>query len=133
MQRRHFLTSALVALSLGTAARAQMVDYTEGLAEAAMARGDRVVLVFAADWCGTCRRQEQILNELRAQNPAIDGELTLIRVDWDRHRGGDLVRRLAVPRRSTIIALRGETEIARLVAETGRPRIEALLQSALSA
>jgi len=133
MNRRRFLTLAgALAVSLPLPAWAAPQPYTPGLAEAAMQRGDRIVLLFSADWCSTCRRQERIIDALRAADPAIDRDLTVIRVDWDRYGNGELARGLAVPRRSTLIALRGEVELDRIVAGTGEAAIRALFARALA-
>jgi hypothetical protein len=132
LTRRNILLSGLAMAALPLAAKAAVQPYTPGLAEQAMREGRRIVLIFGADWCSTCRRQERIMADLRAAEPRYDAELTLIRVDWDAHGSGDLARGLAVPRRSTLIALRGETELARIVAGTGVAEIRALMDTALT-
>lgn len=132
MDRRTFLMFAgSLAVVLPLPLRAEPQPYVPGLAEAAMERGERIVLIFSADWCSTCRRQERIIEALRAEDPRIDAELTVIRVDWDQYGDGELSRRLAVPRRSTLIALRGAEELDRLVAGTGEAEIRALFELAL--
>jgi thioredoxin 1 len=118
--------------SLPLAARAEVQPYTPGLAEQAMRDGERIFLMFSADWCSTCARQERIISDLRAANPAYDRELTIIRVDWDQYGTGDLARAMAVPRRSTLIALRGETELARIIAGTSETEIKGLMDRALA-
>lgn len=132
MDRRTLLSMAgALAVTLPLPARAAPQPYTPGLAEGAMQRGERIVLMFSADWCSTCRRQERIIDALRAADPRIDRDLTVIRVDWDRYGGGELSRGLSVPRRSTLIALRGERELDRIVAGTAEARIRALFARAL--
>jgi len=132
MNRRMFLTLAgALAVTLPMPVWAAPQPYVPGLAEDAMMQGDRIVLIFSADWCSTCRRQERIIDALRAADPRIDRELTVIRVDWDLFGNGELSRRFAVPRRSTLIALRGETELDRIVAGTGEGAIRALFERAL--
>ena len=136
MDRRHFLTLATGALLVPLAplaAPAQFVPYTPGLAEQAMARGDRIILDFYATWCSTCARQQRVMDQLRADMPLIDQNLTLIHVDWDTYGTGALVQRFAVPRRSTIIALKGEVEVGRTVAGTSVEVIRGLFQAALDA
>jgi thioredoxin 1 len=76
--------------------------------------------------------QERIITDLRASSPRYDAELTLIRVDWDLYGTGELSRALAVPRRSTLIAFNGETELARIVAGTNQAEIKALMDRALN-
>ncbi len=133
LTRRHLLATGLALAALPTTGFAEVLAYIPGLAEQAMRDGKRIVLIFGADWCSTCRRQERIITDLRAASPRYDAELTLIRVDWDVHGTGELSRALAVPRRSTLIAFKGETELARIVAGTGVTEIKALMDQALDA
>lgn len=133
MLRRDFLMlTAAVSLAPMTA-KADFIPYAPGVAEDAMARGERIILDFHATWCSTCARQQRVMEQLRAENPAYDQHLTLINVDWDQFGTGALAQRFAVPRRSTIIALKGETELARSVAGTSVAEIRALFDAALNA
>lgn len=97
-----------------------------------MREGKRIVLIFGADWCSTCRRQERIINDLRASSPRYDAELTIIRVDWDAYGTGELSRALAVTRRSTLIALNGDKELSRIIAGTREAEIRQLFDRALA-
>lgn len=133
MHRRDFLMLTAAVTLAPLAANATFIPYAPGVAEDAMARGERIILVFSATWCSTCNRQERIMNQLRAQNAAYDETLTLIEVDWDSYGNSDLVRRFNVPRRSTIIALKGEQELGRTVAGTAESEIRALFDAALTA
>ena len=65
-------------------------------------------------------------------NPAYDTAITFIRVDWDEHGIGGLASSLAIPRRSTLVLLRGDEELGRLVADTRRDAIADLLNLALT-
>lgn len=130
--RRALLVGTAAFAALPTASLAAMLDYTPGLADQRLAAGETVFLDFAADWCSTCRRQERVIQELRASNPAYDEGITFIRVDWDAFGRGELSQRLAVPRRSTLILLRGDRELGRIVAGTRRDDIQALLDVGLA-
>lgn len=57
--------------------------------------------------------------------------VTVMRVEWDEHRGGDLVKQLSIPRRSTLVMFKGGQEVGRVVAKTGKADIETLFQAAL--
>ena len=57
--------------------------------------------------------------------------VTLMRVDWDEHRGGNLTEQLSVSRQSTLVMFKGGQEVGRVVAKTARADIEALFQTAL--
>lgn len=132
LTRRHLLATGLALAVFPTTVAAEIQAYTPGLAEQAMREGKLIVLIFGADWCSTCRRQERIVNDLRAASPRYDAELTIIRVDWDAYGTGELSRALAVPRRSTLIALNGDKELARIIAGTREAEIRQLMDRALA-
>jgi thioredoxin 1 len=134
MNRRDFLclTAALSLAPLGLRA-AEPLRYTPGAAEAAMAEGKIVVLDFWASWCPTCAAQERVLTALRAENPAYEQNIVFFIVDWDEYGKGDLSKMLKIPRRSTLVALKGTQELGRIVAGTAKADIKALLDLALSA
>ena len=134
MHRRLFLTLAAALPVLATTARAAgTIDYAPGVAEAAMDAGRVILLDFKASWCTTCAAQGRVLKALRAENPAYDAAITFINVDWDAYGDGDLSRALRIPRRSTLVLLKGRTELARLVAATGKAEIMALLDQGVAA
>lgn len=134
MNRRHFLTLTAALPFAATALHAAgTVQYAPGVAEAAMDEGKIVLLDFSATWCSTCAAQERVISALRAENPAYDGAITFFNVDWDAHGDGDLSRGLQVPRRSTLVLLKGRTELGRIVAGTGKSEIKALLDKGLAA
>jgi hypothetical protein len=57
--------------------------------------------------------------------------VSVMRVDWDTHRDGDLVKKLEIPRRSTLVMFSGGKEVGRVVARTDSASIEALFKAAL--
>lgn len=130
MNRRDFLI-ATAALIPG-AALAKM-DYTPGLVEQELAAGKTVFLEFKTDWCTTCAAQERTINALKSENPAYAQHISFIDVDWDKHGKGALARRLNIPRRSTLVVLKGDQELGRIVAGTRRNKIKELMDTALSA
>ena len=138
MNRRSFLSlTASVVLGAGifsTAAAANgMVDYKPGLIKQHLAAGKTVFVDYAASWCSTCARQKRVIEALRAQNPGYDQTMVFIRVDWDDYRGHEVTTSRKIPRRSTLIVLKGERELGRIVAGTGEAQIKALLDTGLQA
>jgi len=133
MRRLALALAALVSVAAPALAAPERVFHEPGLTEAAMADGQVILLDFFAPWCSTCRAQERVVAELRDANPAYDDAIAFITVDWDTYGDGDLAQSLEVPRRSTLIALEGDTELGRIVAGTSREDIAALLDLALAA
>ncbi len=134
MQRRDFLALTASLTLVPFASRAgEATLYTPGAAEAAMDAGKIVLLDFWASWCSTCAAQERVLAALKAENPAYEQTIVFFIVDWDEHGQGDLSKTLNIPRRSTLVALKGREELGRIVAGTGRDEIKALLDTALAA
>lgn len=131
MDRRHFLITAAAALTASPALAAK--NYKKGLVESELAAGKTVFVDFYTDWCTTCRVQQAKLRKLKKANPEYEANITFIRVDWDRHSSSKLARSLNIPRRSTLVALKGDQELGRIVAGTKTEEIQALMDKALAA
>ena len=132
MDRRTFFASAAAATVLPQALRAAgFIDYTPGAIDAALAEGKTVLVDYSATWCSTCKRQERVINALRASDPAYDAKLTFIKVDWDTYKNADVTVFRNIPRRSTLIVLRGEDELGRIVAGTSESAIKGLMDTGL--
>ena len=133
MNRRDFiLATAAVTLAMPLMAEAA-VDYTPDLLKAELAAGKTVFLDFKATWCSTCAAQGRAIKGLQAGNPGYEKAITFITVDWDTWGDGDLVKQLNIPRRSTLVVLKGDKELGRIVAGTAKAEIKALMDVALQA
>ncbi|MDA7425173.1 thioredoxin family protein [Thalassococcus lentus] len=136
MDRRTFLNITglgAVSLAMPRAALAAKMDYTPGLVQKHLAAGDTVFLDFKASWCSTCAAQERVINALLEENPDYASKIVFIDVDWDAYGKSDLVKSLKIPRRSTLVVLKGDQELGRIVAQTGRSTIKGLMDTALGA
>lgn len=133
MNRRTFLTLSTAGAILAAAPAVAFVDYAPGVIEEALANGQTVFVDYAADWCSTCARQERVINALREANPAYDDAMLFVRVDWDDFARHEVATSRNVPRRSTLLVLRGEDELGRIVAGTSQSDIQALMDAGLSA
>lgn len=139
MKRRNFLAllgAAMLALPLAmapAASAAETVEYRPGLVKKRLAKGETLLLDFKAEWCSTCRAQERRIRELVNENPEYAQQITFVLVDWDTYKKADITKALRIPRRSTLVALKGDEELGRVVAKTGRRPIKALLDAALTA
>lgn len=131
MDRRTFIASA-AAIAVATPALAAST-YKPGLVEKELKAGKTVFLVFGTDWCTTCAAQDSKIRKLKKQNPAYEANITFIDVDYDRYGNGKLANRLNIPRRSTLVVLKGDQELGRIVAGTKTADIKALMDTALNA
>lgn len=132
LTRRSTLFALAAAAALpGALSAAETTDYTPGLIQAALDDGKTVFVDFAADWCSTCARQERVIGALRAENPAYDDAMVFVRVDWDDFRTHEVTTSRNIPRRSTLLLLRGDEELGRIVAGTGTDQIKELMDLGL--
>ena len=132
MFRRTFLALTVAAVMSPQAASAgEFVEYQPGMIQAALDEGKTVMVDYAAEWCGTCKRQGRVIQGLRDANPAYDEAMMFVKVDWDTYRDHDVTVFRDIPRRSTLLVLRGEDELGRLIAQTGETEIKALLDKGL--
>lgn len=136
MNRRTFLGTALASATAFAALPARAATgraYEPGLVERELAAGRTVFVDFYTDWCTTCRSQAKTIAALKAENPAYEANIVFVAVDWDQHSQSELARRLNIPRRSTLVVLKGERELGRIVAGTRKAEIAALMDKALAA
>jgi thiol-disulfide isomerase/thioredoxin len=135
MKRRDFLTlsAAMASVPFSLSAASGALPYSPGLVTEHLAVGDTVFLDFKARWCGTCRAQEKVISALKSTNPDYEKHIVFIDVDWDLFGKSDLVAQLNIPRRSTLVVLKKDDELGRIVAGTGRKNIKSLMDIALSA
>lgn len=133
MKRRDFMAVTAAAVLVPMAATAgETLDYTPGLVRERLAAGETVFVDFKADWCTTCRAQARVIGQLRGSNAAYDEAITFVNVDWDRYGRSELANELNIPRRSTLVVLKGDAELGRIVARTSRSDIQALMDTALA-
>lgn len=136
MNRRTFIATATAAAALalpGLARAASGKSVAPAEVLKALAEGKTVFVDFYTDWCTTCRAQGRAIEALKAENPAYEENISFIAVDWDIYAGDALSTRLNIPRRSTLVVLKGDEELGRIVAGTGRRLIKDLMDTALAA
>lgn len=119
-------------LLLACAAAAQALELKPYSAEA-LALAEKanlpVALHFRADWCPTCRAQDQVLQGLAKGPEGARLPLTVLKVDYDTEKA--LKQRFDVRAQSTIVVLRGAKERARLAGDVTEAGIRGALKAAL--
>ena len=132
MNRRTFISvlTGLVLMS-GMSFANESIVYTPGLIKERLSAGETLFVDYSATWCSTCNRQEKILTKIRENNSAYDEKMTFVKIDWDTYKGHEVTSSRNIPRRSTLLVLRGNEEIGRIIAGTDPKEIEALLDKGL--
>jgi thioredoxin-like negative regulator of GroEL len=132
-----FLAASGAAAIVGAGAAPSMagdsIAFEPGVIEQALSEGQTVLVRYGAKWCSTCARQERVINALRAADPAYNAAIAFVDVDWDDYGDHAVAVSRNVPRRSTLILLKGEEELGRIVAGTSEGEIKALMDKAVSA
>lgn len=118
------LFAAVAVIASASVAHASEVRSFERAAfAAAQAAGRPILLEVKAWWCPVCASQGRTIREA-ITNPAY-ANLVVFRLDYDSQRRE--LRSFAVTKQATLIAFRGSAEVGRLVYDTDKPRIRALI------
>ncbi|MEO1919052.1 MAG: thioredoxin family protein, partial [Paracoccaceae bacterium] len=123
---RHFLltTTALIALPMAAQAAEGWITMSHSVIQALLNEGKTVMLDYSAVWCSTCKVQGKVVNDLRTENPAYNEAMVFVRVDWDIYSRNVVTTSRKIPRRSTLLVLRGSEELGRIVAGTAADSIK---------
>lgn len=128
---RKFLTMLLV-LPFLVAAQALALEkepFSESRFQALQSAGEVVLIDVYATWCSTCKRQQEILQSYRDDNP--DKAFHILEVDFDDDK--QWVRHFRAPRQSTLLLYAGEDQFWYSVAETRPDVIARELDKAIAA
>ena len=101
--------------------------FNEAEFDAAQRAGKPVLIAVHADWCPTCRVQEEALWELLARKQFAG--ISVFRVDFDLQKAA--LKRFGVRAQSTLIVFKGKKEVARSIAQTDKEAIAADLAKSL--
>ena len=126
-----FVSSQSASTPIEPTAHYEPITYTPGVVDNALAGGSTVVLDYAADWCVVCAAQSRELNALREANPEFSDGIVYVTVDWDEYRQHEISTARNVTRRGTLVMLRGDREIGRVVAQTGSDALREFLSLAI--
>jgi len=136
MKRREFISFGAAAFLLPTMVMAKVsapVEYQdEGEIAKLLSEGKTVFVDFYTDWCTTCRTQGRLIKALRQGNPDYDKNMVFVKVNWDFYSISKAAKKYIIPRRSTLLMLRGNEELGRIVAGTSKNQIRQLMDLGLS-
>jgi thioredoxin 1 len=121
-----FIISIVLIGATAWAHALELKPYSAQALAAAQNAGQPVAIQFHADWCPTCKAQDKVLQSLKSE-PGLN--VTLLIANYDTEKA--LKQRFKVRAQSTIVALHGKQERARLVGETSAAGIRGVLKAAL--
>lgn len=134
MIRRTFLALVAASALVPFAAQAgETIEYEPGVIQEALDRGETVFVDYYTSWCSTCAAQERRIEALRAADPAYDAGLTFIKVDYDIYADHEVSTSRNIPRRSTLIVLKGDDELGRVIAQSSERKVKGLMDAGLAA
>jgi len=125
MKTRHLIAALVLAAATRFALALDIAPWSATEFAQQQSAGQAVALHFHADWCPTCRAQQQVFNGWRG-DASVPGRLLV--VDYDNAR--ELRRQFGVRTQSTLIVFKGSKEVARLAGETDPARLRAALEAA---
>ena len=120
------LTASLLLLA-GAVQALTIKPFTATELASAQNAGAPVALHVRADWCPTCRAQDQAFTSLKA-DPALD-KMTLLLVNFDQEKA--LLKTLNVRSQSTVVVFKGKKEVARDSGSVEPAELKAVLGRAL--
>lgn len=126
MKIAKLILPALLAFGAIAAQALDIQPYSAAALAQAQSANKPVAVHFHAAWCPTCRAQEKVLQDLKAE-AGLD--LTVLVANYDTEK--DLKRRFNVRAQSTLVVLQGAKETYRVVGETAPGGIRGALKSAL--
>ena len=100
------------------------------MVEAHLSVGETVFLNFKVSWFSTCRVQETVVTNLKSKNTNYEKNITFIDVDCDKIDNSDLVNSYNITRRLSLLVLKRDEELGRVVARSKRKKTKAFMSLA---
>jgi thioredoxin 1 len=127
ISRRRLMTIGVCAALVPGPARAEPHAYSAAALADAQKLGRPVIVEIFAYWCNTCRAQKQVLDELELEQRYW--QVIRLLIDFDEAPAD--VRALGATRQGTLIMFKGAQEVGRVVGQSRREDVVALLQRGL--
>jgi thiol-disulfide isomerase/thioredoxin len=123
-------SATLLALSsiMSLAMAGDIKPFDQGSYDKLTQEGKPVVLDINATWCPTCKAQKPIIDGLMKQ-PAYK-DVTLMTLDFDADK--PTLKKFKVTMQSTLVAFKGDKEVARSTGDTTPAGLEALVKKTVN-
>lgn len=130
MKPSNLIASLLCLLLLSISGLARALDispYTATVLQQLQTEGKSVALHFHADWCPTCKVQEESFKALKADPQLKD--VTVLVANYDTER--ELKKAMGVRSQSVVVVFKGTKETGRSGGETKPDKLKSLLVTGL--
>jgi peroxiredoxin len=117
----------LLILFLENTAMAE-VPFTSDAFHKSQANNEKILLVFFADWCPTCKAQEKVFTKIEKEGAFND--ITVYNVNYDKEV--DFKREMKVTQQSTFVSFYGGVESGRATGITNEDAIKKYLSDTLT-
>jgi thiol-disulfide isomerase/thioredoxin len=123
-------SATLLALSsiMSVAMAGDIKPFDQGAFDKLTQEGKPVVLDINATWCPTCKAQKPIIDGIMKQ-PAYK-DVTLMTLDFDADK--PTLKKFKVTMQSTLVAFKGDKEVARSTGDTTPAGLEALVKKTVN-
>lgn len=126
MRSKRLAIAAVLLWATSSVFALEVRPYSPQALAALQKAGKPVALHFRADWCPTCRAQDQAIAALKKE-PGLD--LTLLTVNYDTDKAAK--QAYGVQAQSTLVVLHGTRETGRLAGVIDAAKIRAVLKTGL--
>lgn len=91
---------------------------------------DKIVLVsFFAEWCGFCKVQDPIIEELRKN---LGDKVEIYKIDIDKGENKNFVKELKINATPTLFIMKNDNVFKKYVGLTNRDELESAINNALT-
>lgn len=111
---KRYFTALLLSLLATTALALEKEPFSQARFAELQSQNAVVLIDVYADWCSTCKKQQEALQAYRQKNP--DNGFHILTIDFDTQK--DLVASFRAPRQSTLLLYKGEQQFWYSVAES---------------
>ena len=117
--------SVLLFVCLSANAVEKKTNFSEEAFESAKASGKTVVVNSYEVWCGTCSKQTKILDQAEKEFNDI------VFLSYEKSKNKDIAKKLGIKFWTTIVVYKGNDEVARVVGQTDKEIIYAIIQKGI--
>ena len=111
--------------SLSVSAVEKKTNFSIELFEKTKASGKTVVINSYEAWCGTCSKQTKILDQAEKEFKDI------VFLSYEQSKNKNIAQKLGIKFWTTIVVYKGNDEVARVVGQTDKEIIYAVIQKGI--